>query len=179
MRAQQNIHSSKVRLTQAGRSIFFIVLLSLIGLVNYGQTTASASHTITLNITNAIELTFAQGTNGVSLTFSNSEHYQNGIVADNSATLRVRSNKGYNISVKSASSVFNSSTNTQMPVSNVLFVKEANQSGFVGINTNDQTLLTSQQKGNQFFNVSYKANPGFGYDGGTYSVNIVYTASQQ
>jgi len=178
MRAQKHHIINKKYQNMLGISLLTgcLMMMSVIGIA---QTTASASHTITLNITNAIELTFAQGSNGVNMTFATSEHYQNGIVADNSATLRVRSNKGYNISVKSASAVFNSPTNTPMPVNNVLFVKESNQSGFVGISTSDQTLLTSQQKGNQFFNVSYKANPGFGYDGGTYSISIVYTASQQ
>ena len=150
MRAQKHLLNIKKYQKFIGIGIF-AGCLAMMGLSVTAQTTASASHTITLNITNAIELTFAQGSNGVNMTFATSEHYQNGIVADNSATLRVRSNKGYNISVKSASAVFNSPTNTPMPVNNVLFVKESNQSGFVGISTNDQTLLTSQQKGNQFY----------------------------
>jgi hypothetical protein len=33
--------------------------------------------------------------------------------------------------------------------------------------------------GTKVFGVTYKATPGFNYDGGTYTVSVIYTATQQ
>jgi hypothetical protein len=156
-----------------------LVALAFIGF--YGakaQVVSNASHTATLTLTNAIELTFTSGSGGVSMTFSTPDHYQNGVTADNAASIRVRSNRAYNVTVKTATANFSSSSTTTMPVS-VLGVKEANQASYVSLSSSDQNLLTSQSRGSNTFNLSYRANPGFNYDGGTYTVSVIYTATQQ
>ena len=43
----------------------------------------------------------------------------------------------------------------------------------------NQDLITNGSRGgNQTFSVKYKATPGFAYPAGTYSVDVVYTATQ-
>lgn len=143
------------------------------------QTTASASHNVGLQLSNAIEVSFVDGASGASLAFSTADNYNNGVIAESAASIRVRSNKSYNVSVKSATANFNSTSATVMPVSSILHVKENTQSTFRSITNTDQNLLTNQSRGVNVFKLTYRATPGFNYDGGTYSVNIIYTATQQ
>jgi hypothetical protein len=112
------------------------------------------------------------------MTFSTADNYTNGVTADNAATLQVKSNKAYNVSVKAAAANFTSTSATTMPAS-VLAVKESAQATYVTLSSSDQGLLSNQVRGTNSFNVSYKATPGFAYDGGTYTLNVVYTATQQ
>jgi spore coat protein U-like protein len=146
--------------------------------VSNAQTTASASHNVSLNLSNAIEISFTAGGSGVSLAFSTADHYNDGVEAANAATIRVRSNKAYNVTVKAGAANFTSASATTMPVSGVLAVKESNQSSFLGLSASDQNLLTNQSRGVNNFNVSYRATPGFNYDAGTYTVSVIYTATQ-
>jgi hypothetical protein len=139
----------------------------------------TASHIITLNLSNAIELTFSQGSSGVGFTFNNTATFQNGIVSANAATLQIKSNRGFNVSVKTSASNFTSSAATVMPVNNILFVKESGQANYLNLSTSDQTLISGQTLGTKTFGVTYKATPGFNHDGGTYTVNVIYTATQQ
>jgi hypothetical protein len=111
------------------------------------------------------------------MTFSTADHYTNGVTADNAATLQVKSNKAYNVSVKAAAANFSSSSTTTMPAS-VLGVKESAQANYITLSASNQNLLTNQARGTNSFNVSYKATPGFTYDGDTYTINVVYTATQ-
>jgi len=160
------------------------LFLAIIGLFIFhatssAQATASAAHNVGLQLSNAIEVSFVDGASGASLAFSTADHYNNGVTAESAASIRVRSNKAYNVTVKSATANFNSSAATVMPVSGVLHVKENSQAGFTSITNTDQNLLTNQSRGVNIFKLTYRATPGFNYDGGTYSVNIIYTATQQ
>jgi len=158
----------------------FIAAIGILGLnLTSNAQSSNASHTVSLNLSNAIELTFTAGASGVSMSFSTADHYQNGVDANNAASIRVRSNKVFNVAVKAGAANFSSSSATTMPVSNVLFVKESAQSSYVNLSTTDQDLLTSQARGVTNFDVSYRANPGFSYDAGTYTASVIYTATQQ
>lgn len=168
-----------INATSMNKPITFVIVLLICTIQSYAQVSASATHTITLNLTNAIELTFTQGTSGVGIVFNSSDAYLNGVESSNSAAFKVRSNREFNVSVKSATPNFNSTTNTTMPVYNTLKVKESGAGSFVNISSSDQTLIAGQAKGNKDYFITYKATPGFGYDGGVYTVNIVYTATQQ
>jgi hypothetical protein len=153
-------------------------IIALFGVFAANAQSSNASHSASLTLSNAIELTFTSGGSGVSMTFSTPDHYTNGVDADNAATIRVRSNRAYNVSVKTSAADFTSTSATTMPVS-ILGVKESNQASYVTLSSSDQSLLTSQARGTNSFNVSYRANPGFNYDAGTYTVSVVYTATQQ
>ena len=160
------------------------ILIAFIGVMGLclnssAQTTANASHTVSLTLNNTIDISFISGGSGINMAFNNANDYQNGVIAVNAASMRVRSNKNFNVTVKTASANFSSSTATLMPVQNVLWVKEINQSSFVNMSNTDQSLLTNQSRGIKIFGVTYKATPGFNYDGGTYTVTVIYTATQQ
>ncbi len=76
-----------------------------------------------------------------------------------------------------------------MPVSGVLGLKvSANGTGgtiagkftdFTNLSSTAANLITNGNNGgNQTFSVMYNATPGFSYPAGTYTVDVVYTATQ-
>ena len=142
------------------------------------QATSSVNHTVTLSLQNQIEIAFATGSTGPTMSFTTADHYTNGVTADNASTFTVKSNKAYNISVKAAAASFTSTAATTMPAG-VLAVKESTQAAYVTLSTTNQDILSNQARGTGSFGVSYKATPGFAYDGGSYTLNVVYTATQQ
>jgi len=160
--------------------ILSIVTIFALYTVANAQTavTANANHNVTLTLNNQLEVAFTGSNNNVTMAFATPDNYTNGVTADNAASIKVRSNKAYNVTVKAAAADFTSTSATTMPVNNVLFVKEATQTGYVNLTAADQNLLTNQTRGTNTFNVSYKATPGFNYDGGSYTVSVVYTATQ-
>ena len=166
---------------------------------NAQNQSSSASQTVNLNLSNAIELTFT-GTGEktgaeVNIPFSNVNDYANG-VESNSQELKVRSNKDFDITVKANASDFSYKGTTvpspKMPVADVLgLMVSANGTGgaiespfsgtkYATLSAKDQTLIAGGDRGgNQTFAVKYKATPGFEYPAGTYSVDVVYTATQK
>lgn len=160
------------------RKVLFI--LSIIATTAaFGQTQprALANHNVALNLSNAIEIAFTRGQN-VSFSFTSATHYQNGIANTNAATIRVRSNKRFNITVKSANTHFISSSATPMPVSGVLAVRVSTSGTYLNLTTNNINLITNQNKGVRSYNLAYRATPGFNYDAGTYTATLIYTATQ-
>lgn len=168
-----------VRLVFMLKWIFILFIFFVASADSHAQTSATANHTLSLSISNAIDLSFTQGGSGVGLSFSTTSNYANGVSAANAATIQVRSNRGYIVSVKSSAANFTSTSATAMPVNNILFLKESNQSSYLNLSSTDQTLLSGQTQGSNSFSVTYKATPGFNYDAGTYTVNVIYTATQQ
>ena len=159
---------------------------------------SSATQTVNLALANAIEITFTgSGTAtgaAVSLAFNTVNDYANGVQSA-AQTLKVRSNKNYTVAVKANSTNFSYSGSTTpapvMPVGSVLDLKvSANATGgtiaspfsasaFADVTAANQNLLTNcPNGGNQTFAIIYNATPGFSYPAGTYSADIVYTATQ-
>lgn len=180
-----------------------ILSAALIGFSTFvkAQTNASgnAQQTVQLALTNALEITFTGNNSAtgatVSLPFTTADDYANGV---ESATqqLKVRSNKAFNVTVKTSAanfSVTNSDTTTAstMPASTLgLEVTNNSTGGALGtgfsasaynaLSATAANLITAATYGNnQNFTVKYKATPGFAYPAGTYSVDVVYTATQQ
>lgn len=160
---------------------------------------AGATQSTHLALSNAIEITFANGfssTGGdVTLPFTSVNDYANGVESD-AQELKVRSNKNFSVAIKTNSANFTYTGNTtpapQMPVENVLAVKVTGNStggsianpfsttGYSTLSSSNQDLITAASRGgNQTFSVKYKATPGFAYPAGTYAVDVVYTATQQ
>jgi hypothetical protein len=159
---------------------FMFSAIAIFGMyaVSNAQATNSANHNVSLNLSNAIEISFTAGGSGVSLAFRTADHYNDGVEAANAASIRVRSNKAYNVTVKAGAANFTSTAATTMPVSGVLAVKESTQQAYTGLTAADQNLLVNQARGVNNFDVSYRATPGFSYDAGTYTVSVIYTATQ-
>ncbi|MEZ5017130.1 MAG: hypothetical protein R2800_08745 [Flavipsychrobacter sp.] len=162
-------------------------------------TSTGASQSTHVSLSNAIEITFTNTGNAtgsdVTIPFSTVNDYANG-VETSTQNLRVRSNKDFTVAVKTNATNFSYSGSTSpapvMPVSGVLgvMVTSNNTGGSIGANFSssayntltsaNQDLITDGSRGgNQTFSVKYKATPGFAYPAGTYTVDVVYTATQQ
>ena len=166
---------------------------------NAQNASSSASQTAKLSLSNAVEITFTGSgttTGGlVTLPFTTVNDYADG-VESSAQTLKVRSNKAFGVTVKTNAANFSYSGSTspapEMPVSNVLKLKvSANNTGgtianpfsassYKTLTSADQNLISNgTYGGNQTFAVQYEATPGFAYPAGDYTVNVVYTVTQQ
>lgn len=160
---------------------------------------SGANQATNLSLSNAIEITFANSMSeygaDVTLPFSTVNDYANG-VESGEQELQIRSNKDFSIAIKSNAAGFSYTGNAtpvpEMPVNGVLAVKlTANNTGgsianpfstsaYSGLTNTNQSLITGGSRGgNQSFAIKYKATPGFAYPAGTYTVEVVYTATQQ
>lgn len=159
---------------------------------------SSASQTVILSLSDAIEITFTGTGTGtgtdVTIPFATVNDYANGVESA-AQELKVASNKKFTVSVKSSAQHFSYSGSTHpapvMPVANVLGIKvTANTTGgtvaspfstanYAYVSRNAQDLIKNGNNGgNQKFSIKYKATPGFAYPAGTYTVNVIYTATQ-
>ena len=159
----------------------------------------SASQTMNLVLTNAIDMTFTANGSAtgplVSLPFTTTNDYANG-VASTAQQLKVRSNKNFNVTVKTSATNFTYTGTTTpapvMPVSGVLglevtaaaagstIVSPFSAAAYSTLTSSNQNMLSNATLGgNQTFSVQYMATPGWSYPAGTYAVDVVYTATQQ
>jgi hypothetical protein len=141
------------------------------------QTTASANQTITLTLQNQIDISISGTPSGTSFTFGSVADYSAGLTNTSASTFAVKSNQGWAVTVKAAAANFTSSAATAMPAS-VLGVRLNGGSSFTSLSTTAASF-TSGSRGSSSFTVDYNANPGFSYDAGSYTLNVVYTATQQ
>jgi len=164
---------------------------------NTSNASSTASQTVQLALSNALEITFtgngsATGST-LTLPFSTVNDYANGV---ESATqeLKVRSNKNFTVTVKTSTANFsvtnNGNTATSSMPASVLDVKVVNNNtggqiagsfaNYTDLSATAANLITNAANGgNQTFTVQYKATPGFAYPAGTYATDVVYTATQQ
>ncbi len=180
------------------KKIIAILIISFCSTAIYAQTANSgATQTTNLNLSDAIEISFtATGSNTgsiVNLAFSTVNDYANGV---ESATqqIRVRSNKKFDIEFEASADYFTYSGSTspapQMKVKDVLDMRiTANNTGGQ-INSgyhqykhidgdHDKRILNDCNNGsNQTFSIQYRATPGFNFPAGTYTTNIIFTATQ-
>ena len=180
------------------------IILIAASLVSFGfaanaqNATGTATQTVNLALSNALEITFTGSATNVGATvalpFTTVNDYANG-VESGTQELKVRSNKNFTINVKASAANFTTTTGgvtsaSSMPVSGVLnlLVASNNTAGtisngfgsFTTLTSSPQDLITNASKGgNQTFSVKYKATPGFAYPAATYSTDVIYTATQQ
>ncbi|MBS1781390.1 MAG: hypothetical protein JST70_18835 [Bacteroidetes bacterium] len=168
------------------------------GTTSGASESGSAAQTTNLNLSDAIEITFTGSGNAtgndVNMAFNTVNDYANGVTSGEQEMV-VRSNKNFAVSVKANSSQFSytgtATPTPNMPVSSVLNIKvTANSTGGTVSNpfsTTDYTNITPASRtmisngsrgGNQTFSIKYMADPGFNYPAGTYSADVVYTATQ-
>ncbi len=179
-------------------------LLSVVALAAFGFTanaqnqTESASQTVDLLLSNALEIEFTSTGNStgpvLQFEFDSINDYVNGIEGD-AQEIVVRSNKVFNVEVKANAANFtyvgSTSPAPTMPVAGVLsLIVTANGTGgyvhnpfstvsYYTLRDFNQYLIGSGAAGaNQTFSVKYKATPGLAYPAGAYSVDVVYTATQ-
>ena len=159
----------------------------------------AASQTVQLSLSNALEITFTgnNSANGstVTLPFTTVNDYANGVESTDQE-IKVRSNKDFTVTVKTSAANFNvtngsTTTTSTMPASVLGVVVSANSTGgalgtgfsassYKALSSSAATIINSGDRGgNQKFSVKYKATPGFAYPAGTYTTDVVYTATQQ
>lgn len=181
------------------KKVIAIAIFAAAGFAAKAQNASdNASQTVNLNLSNAIEITFTGTGNSegadVNIPFNSVNDYANG-VESNEQELRVRSNKDFSVAVKTNASDFTYTGSTTpapvMPVSGVLALEVSKNNtggsiaspfsgnGYATLTSADQELISKGDRGgNQRFAVKYKATPGFAYPAGTYTVDVVYTATQ-
>ena len=180
------------------KRIILIATTAVLTLSAQAQTatnqTATAQQTVKLALSNAIAITFVDGReNGkdVNMAFKTVNDYANGVTSQEQEIL-VQSNKHFNVSMKTDAHNFSySGSITPAPVVQISKVLEMrvteNKTGgslsykdFASIPSGSATIINwGSPGGNRTFKVQYKATPGFALPGGTYSANVVYTATQQ
>ena len=179
-------------------AIIAAALVSFSVAANAQNASSSATQTVNLNLSNAIEITFTGSGSAtgaaVNLAFNTVNDYANG-VESGAQELKVRSNKKFGVTVKTNATNFSYSGATSpapvMPVANILNLMVSSNttggtiaSGFSAsayntLGATAQNLLSNcNNGGDQKFAVKYKATPGFAYPAGTYTVDVVYTATQ-
>ncbi len=142
------------------------------------QSTSAASQTVTLTLANAINISITSAT-GTNFTFDDVNKYQNGLTNLNATTVQIKSNRPWTATVKTASASFSGPANAPAMPSTVLGVRQSGTGSAYGyLSTNALTYGTGE-RGVSSFSLDYTANPGFAYDAGTYTISVVYTATQQ
>jgi hypothetical protein len=179
--------------------VVIAAVLVSISLTAIGQTSTQITQNLTVSLTDAIEITFTSNSSStgptVTMTFNNTDDYASGIESADQE-LKVRSNRNFTVQVKANSTNFSysgsASPTPTMPVSGVLLLKvTANSTGgsiaspfsassYSTLTSSNQNLISSGTRGgNKTFSIKYNATPGFLYPGGTYTADVVYTATQQ
>lgn len=159
---------------------------------------ANNSQQVSMGVSGTIELTFTGSGNAtgtaVNLSFTTVNDYANGVISG-TQELKVVSNRNFSIAVKTNNANFSYSGSTSpapsMPVSGVLslliasngtggsVVSPFSTSGYAGLTNTNQNMISAGTAGsNQLFSVKYKAAPGFAYPAGTYTIDVLYTATQ-
>lgn len=176
--------------------ILFITLMATVQ--SYAQNANSgASQTANLALSNAIDISFVSTGNSTgnntTLSFNNVNDYANG-VESSTIRMKVRTNKKFVVKVKTSSNYFsyagNASPTPQMKVNQNLFIKvTANNTGgnvpnsvnnkYRALKKGNTKIINNGTPGaNNTFDVQYKADPGYEFPAGTYSVDVIYTATQ-
>ncbi len=176
-------------------TLFILVLLCTYLGVNAQNASKSGQQTAKLQLSNAIEIKFYSNYYGgtQTMTFNSVNDYANGVYTGYQILL-VRSNKDYNVTVKTNAQNFSYSGPTSpapvMPVSALNMGLFYNGTGgnasntfygkYAPLSATPQNLITNGNKGSfRYFFTRYKATPGFAYPAGTYTAEVIYTATQQ
>lgn len=164
-----------------------------------GGDNAGASQAAVLKLNNGIDIAYTTTGSGTGedavMNFTGPNDYSNGVMSAEQQ-MRVRSNNTFKVAVRCDGSSFaynGASDNVPQHMPNdMLWMKVTGNntggdvrapfstSNFASITTNSQDLLVGGNRGgNQTFSVMYKCTPGFNLPAGTYSMNVVFTATQQ
>ena len=163
--------------------IYIIVLLCLGSIKGMGQYSFNGTINPTVSIQPVMAFTLTNNASPT-LNFTNTQ-YSTGYTIPNFNSFAIKSNQPWKLSVSAATANFSASgtyASSNMPAS-VLGVVKSGQTPYVQLTTTDQTIATgnrgnSSTSGNSF-NMDFKANPGYNYGPGIYTLSIVYTLTAQ
>lgn len=177
--------------------VLLIAAVVFVSINGFAQNANSgSSQTTNLALSNAIELTLVNGNaTSVELEFQTLNQLINGIVSPEQM-IKVRSNKKFKVTAASSSNNFNYSgnaiANNILSVTNGLKIMvTSNHTGgytplvsfltsWLGLNTAGTTTLLNNCSagGNQTFGIKYMATPGATTAPGTYTTDVIFTATQ-
>jgi hypothetical protein len=116
--------------------------------------------------------------------FNSTEQMEQGITKPNAFNVEIKSNQNWNLSISSLTPNFlalGPDSQALLP-SSVLGLRKGNTSSFVLVNQNPSTLASGNRgnntAGNQF-TLDLKATPGLNFDGGSFTIVVVFTVSPQ
>lgn len=176
-------------------AVIIVVAISNLAVVAQEAKQSTAAQTAALKMSNAIDISFTSTGNEegdiVTLAFNDVNDYANGVESDQ-VQLKVRSNKKFHVWAKAKSSRFSYNGTSSDPKMNVNKLKIRVVSNSTGgsvpssVNNKYANMSKSNKKlinngtpgGDNTFAVQYKADPGYSFPAGTYSVDIVYTTTQ-
>ena len=169
----------------------------LISTQTRAQSSTVENEVVDINLVNVITLKFSStGTSTgsvVTLPFTTINHFVAG-QESSAQQMIVSSTKPFNITVKTNAANFtytgSYTSGTTMPVNGKLKLRvTANATGgsiaspfsnYSTLTSSNQNLINTATTGsNKTFSVQYQAIPGLSYPAGTYTTQVVYTATQQ
>ena len=142
------------------------------------------SETATVSVSPIFSFTISNPSSNLSLTTI--EEVKNGKTVSNFSTIKVKSNKTWQISVKAQSTLFTLLSGLglggQSLPAGALKIKASASGSYKSLSTTPQVLLTGERgddatPGNTF-TTDIKFAPGLTTKGGIYSMALVYTLSQ-
>ena len=159
------------------RIILFSFMLISFSIAKAQLASGTSSQTVSLTLKNAISINITAAT-GTTFTFDGSDDYLNGMANTTASTFQVKSNRPWAVTVKAAAATFSgpAAPAATMPAA-VLGVRLTGGSTYTNLSTTAASLTTGA-RGDASFSVDYRATPGFAYDAGTYTLSVVYTATQ-
>jgi len=146
-----------------------------------GQGTRTQQQQATIKLNEVMDLSMTSVT-PLYFEFNSAADYENGIQLNGATQFQVKSNRLWKVNFKATSSHFSGGDGSM--VSEVLSLKKSGGT-FQSLKSTDSVdpLATgnrgSSSVAGNTFSVDYKANPGYLYDISNYSIDIVYTLSQQ
>lgn len=166
------------------RKALLIIIILFTAAASYGQSYSfNAQNDGSLTVLPVVFMSLT--TTGGVPSFTTESHYDNGITNTSYASIWVKANLPWVISVKAQTANFtpmSTGAASNMPCS-VLKLKKSTAANYITLTTSAQTL-TNGPLGNNLvsgntFNVAMQFTPGWGYPGGQYRMNVIYTAAQQ
>lgn len=176
-----------------------IACLPLVQAQGENNAGASAAQSAVVALHNGIDISYmttgSSTGNNARMDFRNSADYANGVTSPEQQ-LRVRSNKNFKVAVRCDGNTFSYQGNSnnapaQMPDDALWLMVTDNKTGgsvsapfstnnYASLSaTNKDLLVNGNNGGNQTFKVKYKCTPGFNLPAGTYTMNVVFTATQE
>lgn len=182
------------------KKVILILLLTgatALAAVAQNVSNSTATQSAKLVMSNAIEISFnSNGSNEgstVDLQFQTVNDFANG-VESSPIELKVKSNKKFHVWAKASSNRFTYSGNTtpapRMNVNKLKIKVVSNNTGGTvpnAVNNKYKNMRKGNRKlinngtpgGDNTFAVQYKADPGYEFPAGTYTVDVIYTATQK
>ncbi|MBE7173524.1 MAG: hypothetical protein INR73_23330 [Williamsia sp.] len=160
------------------KKLFLSAVIGLSAFVAHAQTSSSVSQTVTLTLVNAINISITSAT-GTNFTFDDVSKYQNGLTNLNAATVQIKSNRPWIATVKTATANFAGPANSPAMPASVLGIRQSGTNSAFGYLSTTGFTYGTGDRGTSSYSVDYNAVPGFNYDAGTYTISVVFTATQQ